>query len=241
MIIDSHMHVKNGDVYRTEATGEQIIAAMDKAGIDIGVVFAMCASPADSVQMTYREMQKYPDRLIGYAYARPCYDVVVTDIIKNAFDHYGMRGIKIHRGETLLIPEVIGPVVEVAIKYGYPCVIDSGNDYDSIFALIKAYPELKLILAHLGSPGGDVRAIDRIIEYIKDYPNVYLDTSYTAVYWKIRDAVDRLGASRVIYGSDGVIIDPRTELKKIEVLGFSPEQLELILCKNIAGLIGLDV
>ena len=237
MIIDCHLHIKGGDVYRTESTAEEIIYYLDRAGIDKGIVFAMCATPARAVEMTYKEVRKFPDRLTGFAYARPCYDHSVVDDIRSAFDNFGMKGIKIHRGETLLDPEVIGPVLDVAIEYGYPCLIDSGNDYDAIFNIVEQFPSLKLILAHLGSPGGDVRAIDRVIEFVKPYPNVYLDTSYCRTYWKIKDAVDGLGASRVIFGSDGILIDPRTELMKIDVLDFSAEERRLILGENIARLV----
>lgn len=42
MIIDCHMHIKNGDVYKQESSAEEIITVMDKCGIDKAVVFAMC-------------------------------------------------------------------------------------------------------------------------------------------------------------------------------------------------------
>lgn len=240
MIIDCHLHVKGGDVYRTESTAEEIIQYLDNAGIDKGVVFAICTSSIESTEMTYKEVNKFPDRLIGFTYARPSYDRKVTDDIRFAFDERNMKGIKLHRGETLLEPEVIGPILEVAIEYDYPCLIDSGGDYKNVFAIVKKYPELKLILAHLGCPSGNVLDIDKVIETIKDYKNVYVDTAYLPTYWKIKDAVNVLGAHRVIFGSDGILVDPRTELKKIEVLNFNDEQMELILSKNIGRLLKLN-
>lgn len=240
MIIDCHMHLKNGDVYKTEHTGEEIVKALDKAGIDKGVVFAICTSSRESTEMVYKEVSKYPDRLIGFAYARPCYDRIVADEVRFALAERNMKGVKIHRGETLLNKEVIGPVLEVAIEHDVPCLIDSGNDYAAISGIVSQYPELKLILAHLGSPTGDVTEIDKYIELARNHENVYLDTAFVPTYWKIKDAVERLGPQKVLYGSDGILVDPRTELMKIDVLDFPAETKEYIYYKNIARLLKLD-
>jgi predicted TIM-barrel fold metal-dependent hydrolase len=89
--------------------------------------------------------------LIGFAYARPSYDRIVAADIRYALANRNMKGIKIHRGETLLHRDIIGPVLEVAIEYDVPCLIDSGDDYPAISGIVEKYPELKLILPHLGS------------------------------------------------------------------------------------------
>jgi predicted TIM-barrel fold metal-dependent hydrolase len=240
MIIDCHMHLKNGDIYRTEHTGKEIVEALDKAGINKGIVFAMCLSSREATEMVYKEVQKYPDRLIGFAYARPCYDSIVADDVRYALTERNMKGVKIHRGETLLHPDVIGPVLEVAIECDVPCLIDSGNDYAAISGIVAQYPQLKLILAHLGSPAGNVTEIDKYIELARNNENVYLDTAYVPTYWKIKDAVERLGPQKVLYGSDGILVDPRTELMKIEVLDFPAEVKEYIYYKNIAKLLKLE-
>ena len=42
MIIDCHMHLKGGDIERTEFTPADIVKVMDEAGIDRAIVFAIC-------------------------------------------------------------------------------------------------------------------------------------------------------------------------------------------------------
>ena len=237
MMIDCHIHVKGGDVYRTENTAEEILPVLDRAGIDKAVILAMCTAPDQAIEMVVRESAKAPDRLIGFAYARPMYDRSVRDLLRDAIDRHGLRGIKIHRGETLLTPDVLGPVYALACEYRRPCLVDSGNDLNAIFEVIKAYPELPLILAHHGVPSGNVQAIDQVIEFVKPYPNVYLDTAYMPTYWKIRDAVNALGSERILFGSDGILVDPRTELAKIDVLGLTPEERANILGLNAARLL----
>ena len=49
-------------------------------------------------------------------------------------------------------------------------------------------------------------------------PNVYLETSGMPMHTKIREAVDRIGADRVMYCSDAPFHHPRVEMEKVAVL-----------------------
>src|SRR5437773_1735833 len=73
-IIDSHVHLKHGDANRTEFPAQVIVAIMDKAGIDQSIVFAMCTTTRQSIDMAELAVTRYPDRLIPYAYALPHYE-----------------------------------------------------------------------------------------------------------------------------------------------------------------------
>ena len=241
MIIDCHVHIKGGDTFKTESTAEEIIPVMDDAGIDKAVCFAMSASPVDSTEMVYREVSKRPDRLIGFTYARPMYDRDVSAFIRKAFDDYNMKGIKIHRGETSLAPGVMGPVYKAAIEYDYPCIVDTKGMNEEIKEVIVKFPDLKLIIAHMGHIGADAINIADLIDFIKPYKNVFLDTSYIPMYLLIRDAVNILGSERVIFGSDGILLSPRAEMEKIRALKFSKEQETNIFGHNIARILKIPV
>ncbi|MBE6559920.1 MAG: hypothetical protein E7662_02240 [Ruminococcaceae bacterium] len=236
-IIDCHIHVKGGDVFKTEHTAEQIIPVLDRAGIEKAVIFAMCLSPVEANEMVLRECAKAPERLFGFAYARPMYDRSVTSVIRDGLDR-GLRGIKIHKGETLLLPEIIGPVVELAMEYDVPCLIDSGGDHDALRKLVVAYPEAKFIFAHLTK--GTLIQQEAMFRFLAPYKNVYVDTSWLQYYYMIRKAVDILGSGRVLYGSDGILTDPRTEIMKVKIQEFTPEQEEDIFYNNIAALLKID-
>ena len=198
-------------------------------------------------QLAYDAVQLFPDRLIGFTYTAPSmegkvenWDAVMRPL-RDAVENKGMRGIKVHRAFTQLRPEVMGPVVEFAAAHNIPLLIDSSNDEEGLMGLMKAYPDAQIIWAHLGVPSGDVLAIDRMLDFLKDYENVCVDTAYLPTYWKIRDAVRVMGKERVCFGSDGILLDPRTEICKIDVLDFDEDTREHIYYKNIARVLGIAV
>jgi len=71
VIVDCHMHVKGGDLYRREFSANFIVRRLDEAGIDKAVVFSICLGSRESNDLTYREVQTFPDRLIGFAHVNP--------------------------------------------------------------------------------------------------------------------------------------------------------------------------
>jgi predicted TIM-barrel fold metal-dependent hydrolase len=83
--------------------------------------------------------------------------------------------------------------------------------------------------------------VDRFISLCRRHHNVWLDTSYSHVPWKIRDAVRYCGAEKVIFGSDGGAgyYPASLELAKINAYDFTPEERRLILGENIRALLGL--
>jgi len=44
MIVDAHVHVKGGDVYRREFPPELIVKLMDETGVDKSIVFSIRSS-----------------------------------------------------------------------------------------------------------------------------------------------------------------------------------------------------
>ena len=235
-IIDCHVHIKNGDIFRTEYTAEDILPSLDRAGIEKAVVFGMCFSPEEANERVLLECSKAPDRLFGFAYARPMYNRNVVEVIREGLDK-GLKGIKIHKAETPLTPDVLGPVVELAMEYDVPCLIDSGGDHDALYKLVTAYPEAKFIFAHLTK--GNLIEQEKMFNFLKPYKNTFVDTSWLQYYYMISKAVNILGSERVLYGSDGILTDPRTEILKVQVQGFTKAQEENIFYNNIAKLLKL--
>ncbi len=238
MIIDSHVHVKGGDNYRRCFPAEQIVAAMDRAGIDLSIVFAICLPAREANALTKQEIAKYPDRLIGYAYALPAYDYPVIDELRRAITQDAFRGIKLHGGECRIELSMVKPVLDLAAELDVPCIVDSG-DVGTAQQVARACPQTKCILAHLGGLGLSEMGIDAAIALAAEYPNIYLDTAYVPKPWKISDAIEKAGAEKIIWGSDGPLIDPALELQKVKILGLPPEKEALVLGGNIARLIGL--
>jgi hypothetical protein len=242
LIIDSHVHLKHGGPDKTEYSAEAIVEIMDEAQIDKSVVFAMSTTTRRSIEMARRAVRKFEDRLIPYVYALPHYESPVIKELEMAISDLGFRGIKIHIGECTLEMYVTEPVLRLAGRLGVPCLIDCGGRYDLIEEMARAFPETKIIVAHLGKYlCRDEALIDRFINIAKSRENVFLDASGVVISKKIKEAVEAVGSSRVIFGTDGPKPEgaefARAEIEKIKKLNLSPEDERAVLGGTIAKLL----
>lgn len=246
IIIDSHVHLKHGDINKTEYSPESIVEIMDIVGIDKSIVFAMSTTTRRSIQMAYDAVRKFPDRLIPYVYALPSFERRVLEDINQAVSEYGFKGIKIHAGECILTNYVIDPVIKLAQEKNVPCLIDCLGRYKDIERLARTFPNTKIIVAHMGKYlCNDPKLIDVFIELAEKYQNIYLDVSGVILLDKIVEATKRLGAERLIFGTDGPHKKPtlieyaRRELDKIKNLPLTSEEKNLILGGSIIKILNI--
>ena len=169
------------------------------------------------------------------------------DQLEEAISELGFRGIKIHMGECTLADYVIDPVIELAGKLDVPCLIDCLGRHEPIQRIAARFGETKIIVAHLGQylcKQGAV--IDRFVHLAEEHDNIFLDASGVVMTGKIKEAVDRLGSERVIFGTDGphelpdTIAYARMELDKIRRLALSPDDESAVLGGSIAKLLGMS-
>ena len=83
---------------------------------------------------------------------------------------------------------------------------------------------------------GNVVYINASIDIAARNPNVYLETSGMPMHTKIKEAVDRVGVERVLYGSDVPFHHPAVEIMRVQVSGLGPEELECVLSSNSRAL-----
>lgn len=246
MIIDSHVHLKHGDAAKTEYAPETIVEVMDAIGIERSVVFAMSTTTRRSIEMAAEAAAKFPDRLIPYAYALPNYERPVIEELEEAVSALGFKGIKIHIGECRLTDYIIDPVLRLAAEHGAPCLVDFSADLGSAERIARDFPDTKLIVAHFGKylcpdPG----LVDGFIKLAEAHGNVWLDASGVILGWKIEDAVRRIGAERILFGTDGPHTAPdlnafaRAAIKQVHMLELSERDKSLILGGSIAALLHL--
>jgi hypothetical protein len=245
MVIDSHVHLKHGDAAHTEYSPEEIVAVMDGAGIDKSVVFAMSCTPAQAIAMAQAAVEKFPERLIPYAYGLPSYEEDVLKLVENAVTKKGFRGIKVHAGECTLGEHVSDPIFALAGELGVPCLVDCVGRHEDMERLARKFPRTRIIIAHMGVYlTTNVAILNRFIELAAQNENVALDVSGVVVNWKIKEAVARIGAGRVVFGTDGPHKTPDTisyaqaELDKIRTLRLAPADEEAVLGGSIAGILG---
>lgn len=246
MIIDSHVHLKHGDAGGTEYDVATIVSTMDAAGVDRSVVFAMSTTAQRAIDMAEAAVAAYPDRLIPYAYALPSYERPVLPQLRDAVVNRGFRGIKVHAGECRLTDYIADPVFALAGELGVPCVVDFGGDLNTARRLATAFPQTRLIVAHFGRYlCTDPNLLRSCIKLAEDCANVWLDASGVVMPWVIAEAVGRIGAGRILFGSDGphpmpdLVSYVRDGIRQIRMLGLAAEDEALILGGTAARLLGV--
>lgn len=167
----------------------------------------------------------------------------------------GAKGVKIHPGVHIFFPydKNFWPFYEKCQELVVPIVTDSGTfrwtpkeggewGQPVHFApVLRDFPRLILVLAHLGSGYWEER-----IDLARQFKNVFFDTSQgfstpmsiaTHGYRGLarEDAgriIHKIGADRVMFGSDAPNFDPITQVEEILGLDLTEEEKQLILAKN---------
>lgn len=239
MIIDCHCHAGKGDrltgPWDTDAPLGLYLKRAEAAGIDKTVIFSPFHSNYGQANAnTARIVKQYPDRFIGFAFVHTQRDRGrIYQLIERAVTHWGFQGIKAHRMDAAATRELC----EAARAFHLPLLYDPAGQVDLIELLASQYPDVNFIIPHLGSFTDDWRAHLRVIDQIARFPNVYTDTSGVRRFDYVVQAIQRGGAHKVLFGSDGPWLHPGLELHKIRLLYLPPEQEALVLGQNLLRLI----
>ncbi len=256
MIIDAHTHVGPDIEYGVKtasyrsATPDDLIAVMDANGIDRAVVFAAhWQTRGRRIDPNYEEgnryvrdaVRKYPERLIGFARANPNFGRQALDELDRALREDGMRGIKLHPDLDsfyMASDALVDPIFALAAERRVPVLVYCGYPLRAqplrFLRYAERFPQVPIILAHMG-----FRLVADAITVAERAPNIYLETSCQSSVGILR-AVQRLGARRVLFGSDFPYEVPKVEMARItEYPGFDAAARERIFGGNAAELLGL--
>jgi len=246
MILDAHCHLFERFEYLEGLSIDQMIATMDEANIGRAVLFTL-AGLFKNYQRTNEEIAeqaaRYPDRFIPFASVNPRDGDVALREMERAVKELGHRGIKLHPWNTSFLAN--SPcsldVAKMGERLGVPFIIHSGTPPNSsplqIAEMARSAPETTFILAHMGLPDLWKEALSAATRY----PNILLETAGTPSL-AIRVAVERLGAQRVVYGSDmpfGSKCNVFFQIQKIRDLGLPDNDLDLILGGNMERLLSV--
>ncbi len=232
MIFDAHTHVGDFPLFDVSLDRDGLEATMADHGIDGCLVFhpdnGYVRDVVESVEGAHGLVWANP-RLPGY-----------LDEAERFLDHPRFRGMKLHPLLDGYHPNdpAVHPLIELLVERDLPVLIHCGHPIFtlpwSIEELIVRFPQAKVVLGHMGH--GNIVYINASIDVAERNPNVYLETSGMPMHTKIREAVDRVGPDRVLYGSDVPFHHPRVEIEKVRVSGLEPELVERVLGRNAVAL-----
>ena len=167
----------------------------------------------------------------------------------------GARGIKLHPANQRYFPSDrrLWPVYEEAQQLGLPIISHSGLHFDaklpayaspSAFReVLEAFPKLTVVLAHLGHG-----FLDDSFAMAERYPSLVFDCSYAVEGSADPPAISdedagaifrRLGADRVLFGSDWPWGHPLLDAQRVRRLPLSEDEKRLILAENARRVLGV--
>ncbi|WP_371530686.1 amidohydrolase family protein [Streptomyces sp. NBC_01283] len=230
--------------------GERLLSAMDDSGLERAVVCAGGTIDLDRlarqlVEGGYVETDADNDtvlktcadtdgRLVPFYFANP--HRPSEEYRSRAAEFRGLEVSPAVHGIGLADPRV-EELVGVAAEFGHPvyvvCLSRPGAGVADLVGVARRFPQVNFVLGHSGIGNIDFHALT----LIRDELNIVLETSggYTCV---AEAAVSRLGAERVVFGSEYPLQHPAVELAKFQVLRLPPEQWRQIAWDNAHRLLG---
>ena len=248
MIVDGHSHIFQSDI----GSAEQYLAVLREAGIDMGVV--VLGVTVDVSRMTdyiigrAKPSTDPPDnryiksaaeeadgRLIGFCCFNP-YAEGAAQMLEDAL-RSGFRGLKLSpmSHQFSFASKAVAELAGICGDYGLPLyshvLYNPGASTERFVSLARQFPQTNFILGHMGFGPADQDALQAASEL----DNFFLETS-TGSYLTIKQAVEKAGAGKVIFGGEFPLSHPQAELAKITALDVSDDALERILGRNILEL-----
>lgn len=248
MIIDFHTHLTGlkGPVNQRVKTLLHYadIFDIDTLCLSLGRKLKPCPSRENLVQdnnVVLKAMEIEPDRIYGFCYVS---GVIVNASLKEmerCIKQRGMKGIKSWIAGKCS-DKNMNPIVEKAIELNVPILqhtwLKSTGNYpeestpDDMVEVAERYPKAIFVMAHAG--GNWEYGIRRI----QETKNILIDLAGGDPEQGITEfAVEKLGAERVVYGSDAAGRSFASQLAKIYGAEITDKSKELILWKNAKRLL----
>jgi hypothetical protein len=240
MIIDCHCHAGPGDgltgPWDTRAPLARHLERAEAAGIARTVLFAAFHTDyARANAQVARIVRSRPDRFLGFAFVHAERDRGrIGALVREAVQSHGFCGLKVHRHDARISREIC----EAAKANRLPVLYDVMGEVSACELLAAEYPDVDFIIPHLGSFADDWRAQLAFLDHLARHPNIYTDTSGVRRFDLLEQALQRAGASKILFGSDGPWLHPGVELAKVKALGLTGADARAVLGGNLLRLIG---
>ena len=228
-------------------TAQGLVAAMDQDGVDLSwaVGFPWLRKENASLHNDYLvECEAaYKDRLRCLACVRPEADWALAEA-ERALSRglAGLGELAFYSGDIDI--KALDPFCRLCAQADAPLMLHTnepvGHRYPgkspmtlaSLYALVKAHPDTKLVLAHMA---GGLFFYTLMKKEVKEaLANVWLDTAAAPFLYRPRAyglAVELLGADKVLLGSDYPLLPVSRYLKELKSpeAGLAPGDLDLVL------------
>lgn len=224
-----------------------LLASMDLAGVDISVVASISTKPSQFGSILEWSTAISSQRILPFPSVHPD-NPAVGDQVKE-IARSGFLGLKLHpyyQNFTIDEPR-LDAVYEQAQREGLAVLMHTGFDMayprdrmadpERVIAVLRRFPDLKLIASHFGA----WEDWDKVEEHLIGR-RVYIDTSCSITQLgreRARSMLERHDHRYVLFGSDSPWGDQSQDLETLRGLGLDDIYLHRILGGNAAELLNL--
>jgi len=248
MIVDADVHLsplREGN----RISVEELLRRMDRAGVARALTWLQPAYFRDveaGNRYIYECMRGYPERITGFGWVDPHFGLEKSlDEVKRCSEEYGFAGVKLNGAQNefpIDDEQVCLPLIEAILDAGKLLAFHIGADsFENthpfrLAKIARRFPEATILAVHMG--GAAVPDLSRaMLEFAQECPNIYLIGSAVSPPAVLR-AIQKLGAERVLFGSDTPFQLMHVEVAKYRALleDLPAETADLVMGGNAARL-----
>ncbi|MFN2582304.1 MAG: amidohydrolase family protein [Candidatus Dormibacteria bacterium] len=276
MIVDAHVHVlpdalierrdeiARGDAWfaachdggRHIATVDELLTAMDEAGVERAVCFGWPFADSQLLVQVNDHLagaqRAHPDRLVAFGCVNPA-DMGAVHELRRIAD-MGLHGVGELNSDAQgfsLDAGRVDDVAAVSAALGLPwtlhCSEPLGHAYagkgmatpEKIAGFVQRNPELQLICAHLG---GGLPFYAHMPEIAQLCRTVWFDTAALPFLYEpsaYRTVIDLVGADRLLLGSDYPLLPVERYRRGLDAAGLSQSERRQVMGDTAQALLDL--
>ena len=235
---------------------EALVEAMDEQGVDRSVTFGFPWNDMNTMRMhndhVLEAAARFPDRLVPFCCVpidHPESTSEVQRCLRAGAKGVGELACYKSRMDNQALDALTG-IMKCALEFDVPVLIHTnepiGHAYpgkaamslEEIDALLRRFPENRIILAHWG--GGIFFYALLKKEMQERFRNVWFDTAASPFLYDSRVyaiAASIIGVDRILFGSDFPLIRPERYRREILTSEFGPQQLDAVMGDNARRLL----
>ena len=244
-LIDVHGHFGRSAATGYSAGATELIAAMDHHGIDATLVMPQPSADRETADQVHAEIgeafTRHPGRVYGIVNLDPRLpDAEYRRRAGRLLDRPGFVAVKIHTAGFAVAPDdpVCDKAFRIAADHDVPVMVHTGLGGPHtlphrVVEPTRRYAGRPVVLCHAGFGAFCAEAIE-VAVLLSD---VHLEPSWCPAF-SVRQMVRRLGAHRVMFGSDHIENIP-VELAKFDAVGLTPGERRLVYAGTAARVFSL--
>jgi predicted TIM-barrel fold metal-dependent hydrolase len=253
MIIDAHTHLFPPGVDKV-GTAEMLLTEMDACGVDKAVILGIY--PRVPNEFIAEQAQAYPDRFIGFASVNPNDGQAALNLLDRCVHEFGAKGLKLHPSMQYFRADdtaLLAPLMRKVEALNIPVLMHSWGWFgesgeaapNRILTLARTFPGVTFIMAHCGGmrfmdllPLARLRELGQLDNLYVDLAIILFDLAEGPMWPFLLWTLNHIGLDRVLMGSDFPDYSLAGTLRLVRGLGLQEQEMQAVLGRNAARLLG---